>query len=119
MAKEIRARVGAVTVEADKREIRLYSEQGVAVSLLRAAGGAHASIDGSGGLISTNSTAVVQFSDIDRRKAPRAEIPSHCGRGHPLTADNLRLDQKEQRWRCLQCGRERATAFRRRHARAA
>jgi hypothetical protein len=48
----IREHVGTVTVEADEREIRLYSDQGVAVALLRAAGGAsHASIDGSGGRI--------------------------------------------------------------------
>jgi site-specific DNA recombinase len=74
---------------------------------------------GSGGVICTNSTAVVHFPNIDRRKTRREEIPSHCGRGHPLTPDNLRIDQSEQRWRCLQCGRERATAFRRRHHRAA
>jgi hypothetical protein len=45
-----------VTVEADEREVRLYSEQGeVAASLLRVAG-PHASIDGSGGLIDELST---------------------------------------------------------------
>jgi hypothetical protein len=53
---EIRAKVGSVTVEADEREVRLYSEQGeVAASLLRVAG-PHASIDGSGGLIDELST---------------------------------------------------------------
>jgi hypothetical protein len=25
------------------------------------------------------------------------------GRGHPLTPENLRIDRREQRWRCLQC----------------
>ncbi|MGH9444187.1 MAG: hypothetical protein ACRD3O_00350 [Terriglobia bacterium] len=50
--EEIRQHVGTVTVEADEREIRLYSEQGVAATLLRAAGGMHASFDGSGGVIS-------------------------------------------------------------------
>ena len=75
--------------------------------------------DGSGGLIATISTAVVHFPNIDRRKIQREEIPSHCGRGHPLTPDNLRIDQSEQRWRCLQCGRERAAAFRRRRGRPA
>ncbi|HEX4389408.1 MAG TPA: hypothetical protein VH109_12345, partial [Steroidobacteraceae bacterium] len=49
--QEIAAHVGIVTVEADEREIRLYSEQGVAVALLRAAPGSHARIDGSGGRI--------------------------------------------------------------------
>jgi hypothetical protein len=48
---EIRDQVGVVTVEADEREISLYSEQGnVAAALLRAVG-CHTSIDGSGGRI--------------------------------------------------------------------
>ena len=47
--EEIRAQVGTVTVEADEREIRLYSQQGhIEAALLRAVG-AHSSIDGSGG----------------------------------------------------------------------
>jgi hypothetical protein len=74
---------------------------------------------GSGGVIATNSTAVVHFSNIDRRKIRREEIPSHCGEGHPLTLDNLRIEQGQQRWRCLQCGRDRAAAFRRRYGRTA
>lgn len=49
--QEIKDHVGSVTVEADEREIRLFGEQGVAVGLLRAAGGSHASIDGSGGAL--------------------------------------------------------------------
>jgi DNA invertase Pin-like site-specific DNA recombinase len=49
--QEIKAHVGNVTVEADEHEIRLFSEQGVAAVLLRAVGGAHSSIDGSGGRI--------------------------------------------------------------------
>jgi hypothetical protein len=53
---------------------------------------------------------VVHFPNIDRRKIRREEIPSHCGRGHPLTPDNLRIEGGEQRWRCLHCGRERAAA---------
>ena len=32
-------------------------------------------------------------------------------RAHPLTLDNLRIEQGQQRWRCLQCGRDRAAAF--------
>jgi hypothetical protein len=74
---------------------------------------------GSGGVICTNSTAVVQFPNIDRRKIRREDIPSHCGKGHPLTPENLRIDRREQRWRCLQCGRDRAAAFRRRRGHAA
>jgi len=34
---------------------------------------------------------------------------------HLLTPENVRNDRGEHRWRCLQCGRERATEFRRRH----
>jgi hypothetical protein len=46
---EIRDNVGIVTVEADKREIRLYSEQGhIATAMLRASG-THTSLYGSGG----------------------------------------------------------------------
>ncbi len=49
--QEIRERIGIVRVEADSREVRLYSEQGhMAAALLRAVG-AHTSIDGSGGRI--------------------------------------------------------------------
>ena len=71
------------------------------------------------GVIWTNSTAVVHFPNIDRGKNRQEEIPRHCGRGHALTPDNLRIDRSEQRWRCLQCGRDRAAAFRLRHGRAA
>ncbi len=50
--QEIKAHVGTVTVEADKREIRLYGEQGAMMAtLLRAAGGSAASLYGSGGRI--------------------------------------------------------------------
>lgn len=50
--EEIKQHVGTVTIEADEREIRLYSEQGVAAALLRAVGAAqHASNVGSGGRI--------------------------------------------------------------------
>jgi hypothetical protein len=68
---------------------------------------------GSGGAIPTNSTVTIPFPNVDRRKQlRRLEAPSHCGRGHPLTPDNLHMDQGERRWRCRQCGRERAAAFR-------
>lgn len=50
--EEIRGRVGAVIVDADAREIRLWSERGgVAASLLRVANAPYSSIDGSGGRI--------------------------------------------------------------------
>ena len=46
--QEIKAHVGTVTVEADEQEIRLWSEQGVAAYLLRAAAGSRCSFVGSG-----------------------------------------------------------------------
>jgi DNA invertase Pin-like site-specific DNA recombinase len=47
--QEIKDHVGVVTMEADEREIRLYSEQGqIAAAMLRAVG-SHASLCGSGG----------------------------------------------------------------------
>ncbi len=49
--QEIRTHVGTVIVEADDCEIRLLGEHGVEAALLRAAGGAHARSDGSGGRI--------------------------------------------------------------------
>jgi len=49
--QEIRALVGEVRVEADKREIRLYSAQGIEAILLRALSGAEISNVGSGGRI--------------------------------------------------------------------
>jgi site-specific DNA recombinase len=49
--QEIRDKVGTVAIEADQREIRLFSEQGhVAAALLRV-GNSHASLFGSGGRI--------------------------------------------------------------------
>jgi hypothetical protein len=74
---------------------------------------------GSGGVISTNSTVVVPFPNLPRRLTEVAELPTHCGNGHPLTPDNVRIDQGEGRWRCRQCGRERAAAFRARQKTAA
>ena len=42
-----------------------------------------------------------------------------CAKGHPLTPKNTHTDDREGRWRCRQCGRERAAAFRARQKRAA
>jgi hypothetical protein len=63
--EEIRRHVGMVTMEADEHEVRLYGEQGVAVALMRAAGGSHASIDGSGGVIANDGLPAIAL----RRKA--------------------------------------------------
>jgi len=69
--------------------------------------------NGSGGAIATNSTLVIPFSRADRRgKIARVQIPDHCGNGHRLTVGNVRIDQRERRWRCRQCGNDRAAAFR-------
>jgi len=76
--------------------------------------------NGSGGAIPTNSTLVIPFSRADRRrKSAGVQIPDHCGNGHRLTVGNARIDQRERRWRCRQCGNDRAAAFRRRQKPAA
>ena len=49
--EEIRQQVGTVMIEADEREVRLFGERGIEAVFLRASGGTHASIDGSGGRI--------------------------------------------------------------------
>ena len=40
---------------------------------------------GSGGAIPTNSTVVLPFQNAERRRSSTLEIPSPCGKGHPLT----------------------------------
>lgn len=67
--------------------------------------------NGSGGGLSTNSTVVVPFPNIDRRRrtAPPA-MPSHCGNGHQLTGGNI--STSGGRWRCRRCGAKRASRFR-------
>ena len=75
----------------------------------------HTVANGSGGLIQTNSTTIVPFSSADRRRKNAAiEVPDHCGNGHRLTPDNVRVEQREHRWRCRQCGSDRAAVFRER-----
>jgi hypothetical protein len=67
-------------------------------------------INGSGGALSTNNTAMIPFPSADcRRRSAAIEIPNCCGNGHPLGPDNVRIDQHERRWRCRQCGRERGS----------
>jgi predicted nuclease of predicted toxin-antitoxin system len=72
----------------------------------------------SGGALDTKSSVVVPFPTTDLSTVRLNRIPSCCGKGHPLTPDNLRIDEGEQRWRCLECGRERASACRRRNGAA-
>jgi hypothetical protein len=59
------------------------------------------------------------FSDKDLCAVEGPAIPPACGNGHPLSAENLLIDEREARWRCRQCGRERAAAFRGRQKTAA
>jgi hypothetical protein len=40
--------------------------------------------------------------------------PSRCGNGHELTPDSLLPAERGTRWRCRQCGADRAGAWRRR-----
>ena len=68
---------------------------------------------GSGGAIPTYSTTVIPFTSADRRrKNSSVQISDYCGNGHRLTVGNVRIDQRERRWRCRQCGNDRAAAFR-------
>lgn len=46
--------------------------------------------------------------------ASGSSIPATCGKGHPLTPDNMSIDEQEGRWHCRQCGRDRAALFRQR-----
>jgi hypothetical protein len=78
---------------------------------------------GSGGPIWSHSIAVACFTDasdlLEASLPTPRNIPEKCGKGHPLTPENLLMDDREGRWRCRQCARERAAAFRLRHKRAA
>jgi hypothetical protein len=74
---------------------------------------------GSGGALWSHSMGIFCFSDKDLRAPERPAIPAACGNGHPLSAENLLIDDREARWRCRQCGRERAAAFRGRQKTAA
>ena len=44
---------------------------------------------------------------------------TRCGNGHELTPDNLMVAERGTRWRCRECGAERAAAWRRRKPTAA
>jgi hypothetical protein len=69
---------------------------------------------GSGGVLWSHSRVIVCFSEASEvpNGAPLHKMPDTCGKGHPLTPENLHVDDREQRWRCRQCGRERAAALR-------
>jgi len=54
-----------------------------------------------------------------KRPSDKVLAPTRCGNGHALTPDNLALAERGTRWRCRQCGIERAAAWRRRHYTAA
>lgn len=81
---EIRAHAGTVAVEADAREIRLYSDQSaMAAALLRTAGG-NASLCGSGGSIRH------LLARISRRPRPWRACPS------PYTTRSRSISKKPQ-----------------------
>jgi len=64
---------------------------------------------GSGGAIPTYSTTVIPFTSADRRrKNSSVQIPNHCCNGHALTPDNVRIDHRERRWRCVCVARSKA-----------
>jgi hypothetical protein len=54
-----------------------------------------------------------------KRPSDKVLAPTRCGNGHELTPDNLVPAERGARWRCRQCGIERAAAWRRRHPTAA
>jgi site-specific DNA recombinase len=75
-----------------------------------------------GACFGATKTEVVCFSAGTLRQDAAPDpctVPGACANGHPLTPDNLHIDQNKGRWRCRQCGRERAAAFRARQKRAA
>jgi rubredoxin len=75
-----------------------------------------------GACFEATKTEMVCFSTDGRRLASassRSTMPAFCGHGHPLTPENVKVDQVERRWRCRRCGRERAAAFRERQRKVA
>lgn len=62
---------------------------------------------GSGGAHASNSTLIVPFSNNDLQ---RRATPEYCGNGHALSPNNVHVAGR--RWRCRQCGAERALRFR-------
>jgi hypothetical protein len=110
--QELKGLLGAIRVVGEPTEMLLYAETGFVEAALKRAAGGMASIVGSGGLIPTNSTTIVPFSSADRRRKIASNEPDQCGNGHRLTPDNVRIDRGEGRWRCRQCGCDRAAAFR-------
>ncbi len=79
--------------------------------------GAHASCQsGSGGVLWTCSI----FPLFAPKHVRGAVLPlGRCGNGHELTSDNLVPAERGTRWRCRQCGADRAAAWRRKRTAAA
>ena len=71
---------------------------------------------GSGGVLWTNSI-IPLFAQ--KRSSDKVLRPTRCGNGHELTPDNLVTAERGTRWRCRQCGADRAAEWRRRHPTAA
>jgi hypothetical protein len=65
---------------------------------------------GSGGVLWTCSIFAL-FSE--KRVRGDVLMPTRGGNGHELGPDNLALAERGTRWRCRQCGAERAAAWRR------
>jgi hypothetical protein len=73
-----------------------------------------------GACFEATKTEVVCFSGDTVRQGDTLDVhavPDACSRGHPLTAESMYTDDREGRWRCRQCGRERAAVFRARQKR--
>ena len=71
---------------------------------------------GSGGVPWTN--AIVPLF-AQKRPSDNILAPTRCGNGHALTPGNLVLAERGTRWRCRQCGIDRAATWRRRRYTAA
>jgi hypothetical protein len=111
----LRGLVGSVSVFAEGG--KLYGRIGLdAAQLLRSSNPEFIESCGSGGPLWSHSRGVVCFTDaleVLRNALPtELSVPDACGKGHPLTSENLQMHDREGRWRCRQCGRERAAAFR-------
>jgi hypothetical protein len=90
----------------------LWAEYGVQpAALLRAVGNSR-----SGGVLWTCSIFPL-FAPTHLRGAVLP--PGRCGNGHELTLDNLVPAERATRWRCRQCGTDRAATWRRKRTTAA
>ena len=81
-------------------------------------------IEAAGSFLKVGSGGVLRTCSIFPLFAPtgvRGAVlpPARCGNGHELTPDNLVPAERGTRWRCRQCGADRAAAWRRRRTAAA